>query len=223
MDIVHRVVLGCVTAAMCVNLGAPVAVAAPDGRGAEPPRQCFDERPAMPKDPDLLVPEGLDVPPEEAGSTGDGSNNLSFAQFRDGDIVVAMESLSVGHAGIWDARYATGDRSLCVWSAVKSVPACVLREAPVRYRTYDKAFGLYVPGVAAATRALVRTYCAAQNGEPYDISSSKTNESRWYCSKLVWAGYFRRANRDIDANGGYWVSPADIYSDNDTVVFAAGN
>jgi hypothetical protein len=212
------------TAALLMCLCLPVGVATGAGKGRAPELPVpAQRRVALEKEHELMVPVDLDEPPDEAGTTGDGSNDLSFRSFRDGDVVVAIESWSVGHAGIWDARYAQGDYSSCVWSAVKSSPGCVVREAPARYRTYDRAFGLYVPGLSTQTLAAARSYCAAQSGKPYDISASKSDESRWYCSKLVWAGYSRKASRDIDANGGYWVSPSDIYSDSDTRVFASGN
>ncbi len=186
-------------------------------RGEVPP--CFD----LPKEECWKTPPGYDQPPEEAGSTGRGSNRISFRYFDDGDIIVAIQSWSVGHAGIWDERYDRGTYSYCVWSAVKSSPGRVLREQPVKYRTYDRAYGLWVPRVSLRGRRAARSYAAAQNGEPYRIHSSKRDQSHWYCSKLVWAGYKYRTGVDLDANGGYWVSPVDLYNDRDTRVFAYGS
>ncbi len=177
----------------------------------------------IPKDPALATPEGYDERPVEAGGSGDGSNNLTFGAFDDGDLIVAIENFSVGHAGVWDSRYYSNASSSCVWSAVKSGAGQVVREAPIRYRTYDRAWGLWVPGVTATLRTKARDYCAAQLGEPYDISASKSDESRWYCSKLAWSGYKQRATVDLDANGGFWVAPTDLYNDNDTHVFVAAN
>jgi uncharacterized protein YycO len=42
------------------------------------------------------------------------------------------------------------------------------------------------------------------------VMSSKSDETQWYCSKLAWAGWYRIASRDIDADGGYWVWPVDL-------------
>ena len=177
----------------------------------------------LPKEERWQTPVGYDEAPVEAGSSGSGSNRISFSRFDDGDIIVALQSWSVGHAGIWDDRYDRGTYSYCVWSAVKSSPGRVLRERPVKYRTYDRAYGLWVPRVSLAGRRAARSYAAAQNGEPYYINSSKSDTRRWYCSKLVWAGYKYRTGVDIDANGGYWVSPVDLYNDRDTRVFAYGS
>jgi hypothetical protein len=180
-------------------------------------------RPDIPKESVWLSAESDQDRPFESESKAASSNTLPFVGFEDGDLVIAMESLSVGHAGEWDARYYSNVKSQCVWSAVKSSPGCVLREAPLKYRTYDKAYGLWVPSLSASARAACRAYCAAQAGEPYLITSSKSDQSKWYCSKLVWASYWYRAGKDLDANGGYWVTPVDLYKDNDTRVFAAAN
>ncbi len=202
------------------SLSVSPAWAAGRARG---PKDGVGGRPDIPKETCWQTPEGWDERPDVAGSTGDGSNSLSFTSFDDGDIIVAIQSLSVGHAGIWDDRYDRGVSSRCVWSAVKSSPGCVLREAPIKYRTYDRAYGLWVPSVASWRRASARSYAAAQAGEKYDMSSSKSSQSRWYCSKLVWAGYKYRANVDLDANGGYWVAPVDLYNDTQTRCFASAS
>lgn len=200
-----------------------------DGRGRSRAVKQLDDDGNVPSEWDIPkekrweAPAGYDKQPEVAGAPGDGRNSLSFRYFDDGDIIVSMESWSVGHAGIWDDRYDRGSYSYCVWSAVKSGRGCVLREQPIKYRTYDRAYGLWVPKASLSKRCAARSYAAAQNGERYDISSSKWDTSRWYCSKLVWAGYRFRAGIDLDGNGGFWVSPADLYSDRDTRVFASSN
>ena len=209
-----------VIAAVLAASATGVAGAAPREVGGRPDRAA---RPEIPKDPRWATPPGYDEQPGDAGSTGDGRNDLQFGAFDDGDIVVAIESLSVGHAGEWDDRYYSSVYSQCVWSAVKSSLGCVVREAPLKYRTYDRAYGLWVPSVSDAARIACRNYCVAQIGEPYNISSSKTDQSKWYCSKLVWASYKYKASKDLDANGGYWVAPVDLYNDNDTSVFVASN
>lgn len=216
----------CVRLLMATIIAGSVGVspALAGGRGHSPAGQDENRgRPDIPKETRWQTPEGWDECPEEAGSTGDGSNSLSFASFDDGDIIVAIQSWSVGHAGMWDDRYDRGATSACVWSAVKSYPGRVIREAPVKYRTYDRAYGLWVPSVSAWRRASARSYCAAQSGETYDINSSKTNQTRWYCSKLVWAGYKYQADVDLDANGGYWVAPVDLYNDAQTRCFASAS
>lgn len=182
--------------------------------------------------PDGSVPRKWDLPtpliasddttPVAAGGSGDGSNDISFASFDDGDMICVFPGATFsGHAGIWkdalhDSRY-----SRCVWSANVSPADGVQREPAYKYNQYDVAYGIWVPSKYTLGRAAV-DWCAAQGGEPYDITSSKTDYSRWYCSKLVWAGWKVKAGVDLDGDGGYWVKPADLVNDSQSSTFAYG-
>jgi len=164
-----------------------------------------------------------DVPPETAGGSGDGKNSIDFTFFETGDIIVT-QGTATGHAGEWDATKFVNIDSKCVWSANTEPVNGVQLETPRKYRGYDEAFGIWVPATTSAQRTAAKNYCAAQNGEPYDIMSSKANESKWYCSKLCWASYkYTAANKDLDADGGYWVWPIDLVNDDDTRIFAHSN
>lgn len=199
---------------------APAASAAP--ATGTPPRHGQGERAAIPKDPAALE-AATDSMPDDAGSPGDGNNNLRFDLFDDGDIILGFDSWSVGHAGILDGTRSISASTYCVWSAVKTAPTCVSLEQGVKYRSYDYAYGLYVPGSTLTQRSGARRFASYQRGEPYVLASPKTDYSRWYCSKLAWAGYKTQAARDLDANGGYWVTPVDLYNDAETRVFVAAN
>ena len=179
----------------------------------------------VPQEWDLPKPEVVphpDVAPSGAGSlVGDGTNSLSFSAFDTGDMVVVLGT-TFGHAGCWsDALYssARGLYSYCIWSANTTPVNGVQLEQPIKYRAYDRAYGLWVPSRAAYGSAVIN-YCAAQRGEPYVITSSKTDYSRWYCSKLPWVGWKLKAGVDLDADGGYWVWPVDLVNDSQTSVFA---
>lgn len=165
-----------------------------------------------------------DVPPKSAGSTGDGHNTIPFSQFDDGDMVVVLGTL-LGHAGCWsDALYspAQGLYSYCVWSAnIKPVNGVQL-ERPIQYHGYDRAYGLWVPSRPDAGSGVI-AFCARHRGEPYVITSRKLDFSRWYCSKLPWAGWFLRTGLDLDADRGYWVWPVDLLDSPLTAVFASSN
>lgn len=191
-------------------LGAPARAKRPNPDGTVPPVW------------DLAKPSPLahpDVAPDGAGTTGDGSNSLSFALFDDGDMVVGLGT-AFGHAGCWDdARYRGSLYDNCVWSANKDPYAGVVLEKPIKYRSYDHAYGLWVPSKYQYGGAVV-SYCAAQAGEPYNLLSSKSNTQEWYCSKLPWKAWQVRTGLDLDADGGYWVWPVDLVNDSDTRVFA---
>lgn len=210
--------------AFAVELPAEEVVASIEG----------EVRPDVAKDPSALLvsPEsapaidGISAPevaPLDSASSDaviTGGNLLPITGFKDGDIIIGFNAWTVGHAGILDATRGISLNSSCVWSAVKESPGCVGLEKPLKYRGYDWAAGLWVPKALLSQRTSARRFCSAQIGERYNLFSAKSDHSQWYCSKLPWAGYLTRAARDLDPNGGYWVSPADLYNDADTKVFA---
>lgn len=167
-----------------------------------------------------VVPHDDVAPPGAGGILGDGQNTIAFTSFDTGDIIVVLGT-TFGHAGCWsDALYSAsrGLYSYCIWSANTTPVNGVQLEQPVKYRAYDRAYGLWVPKKANCGSAVV-SYCALQRGEPYNIVSSKTDYARWYCSKLPWVGWRLKAGVDLDADGGYWVWPVDLVNDSDTAVF----
>jgi hypothetical protein len=158
-----------------------------------------------------------DQAPTSAGGNGDGYNPISFSRFDSGDIVVVLGT-ETGHAGIFDrGRYASM-YSYAVLSANKTPVSAVQYEQCIKYRNYPEAFGLWVPALDWCGKAAL-AYCRAQIGEPYSIVSSKADESRWYCSKLAWAGWYRTSRLDLDADGGYWVWPVDLVNSRHTAIF----
>lgn len=178
------------------------------------PRRWDIKTPVIPSD---------DTTPTSAGGSGDGANDISFTYFEDGDMVCVFPGGTLaGHAGIWKDALHTGILSKCVWSANTTPIDGVQREAAFKYTQYDRAYGLWVPSRIGYGHAAV-DWCAAQLGEPFDITSSKSDYSRWYCSKLAWAGWKVRAGVDLDADGGYWVKPADLVNDTQTSTFAYGD
>jgi hypothetical protein len=158
-----------------------------------------------------------DVAPPSAGGNGDGYNSISFSKFDSGDIVVVLGTLT-GHAGIFDrGRYASM-YSYAVLSANKTPVSSVQYEQCIKYRGYPEAFGLWVPALDWCGKSAL-AYCRGQMGEPYNIASSKTDTTQWYCSKLVWAGWRWASQLDLDADGGYWVWPVDLVNSRYTAVF----
>jgi hypothetical protein len=161
-----------------------------------------------------------DSTPTSAGGDGDGVNGLNFTNFADGDMVCAFPGGALtGHAGLWNDRLHVTLTSRCVWSANTTPVNGVQLETPAKYRKYDYAYGIWVPGKYTYGTSVV-SWCAAQAGEPYDIMSVKSDYSRWYCSKLAWAGWKVKTGLDLDADGGYWVKPADLVNSAYTRTFA---
>lgn len=153
-----------------------------------------------------------------------GTNNVSFANCDYGDIALLHDGwVAWGyfrHAGLFDADFYTGEYSACFWSAQKDTG--VLLETPDQYHHYDECGLLWVPSATADQRYQTTWYCYYQYGEPYNITSSKSDESSWYCSKLAWKAYSVKTGLDLDADGGYYVKPDDLWNSSLTYVFAYG-
>lgn len=157
----------------------------------------------------------------------DRENRLDFGKIITGDVIVSVNGkfsiTNSGHAGLQNkARYTNLD-SACVLSANKTPRWTVQYETARKYRGYDRAFGMRVAVPESAHRYSARDFCVNQLGEPYNIFSSKSDLTRWYCSKLAWAAYYYNFNerrdghdKDIDYNSGPTVWPYDIVRDNDT-------
>lgn len=209
-------VTGLIVSALGSTAFADPGPASPSIRSGKEVRANFEKEPAA-------LAAATDDAPVDAGMPGDGYNNISFDYFEDGDVILGFDTWSVGHAGILDGTRDISASTFCVWSAIKDGSACVLLEQGAKYRGYDYAYGLWVPSASPYQRSSARRFASSQKGEPYVLTSAKTDYSRWYCSKLPWAGYRDRAAKDLDANGGYWVAPVDLYNDNDTAVFASAN
>lgn len=207
-----------VAALLCAAIVLP-ATAAAEPKHVEPNGSVRAEwNLAKPK-----VKRHPDTAPDPAGGTGDGTNNIAFGSFDDGDMIVVL-GVAFGHAGEWDSAYWHGsvyDRSFI--SANMTPVNGVQREQPIKYRQYDRAYGLWVPAVPPSGRVRARDYARTQMGEPYLITSSKSDQSRWYCSKLLWSSYRYTSGLDLDADGGYWVWPVDLVNHPKTYVFAYGN
>lgn len=74
---------------------------------------------------------------------------------------------------------------------------------------YNRA-ALWYSSMTSTNRSNIVTYMKSQIGESYNLSSSKTNSTQWYCSKLQWKAYNYELSIDVDKNGGYTVYPKDI-------------
>ncbi len=154
-----------------------------------------------------------------SGGNGDGRNNISFAHFDSGDIIVGLGT-PTGHAGEFDLSRYSGINSYCIWSANVEPVNGVQLEQPVKYHGYDMAYGLWVPSLSYSARVAAKNYCESQKGEPYRLNAYKNTTDEWYCSKLCWGSYRWTAGMDLDADGGLYVWPVDLVNDDQTSVFA---
>lgn len=141
--------------------------------------------------------------------------NIPWSVFAWGDVILgrgasSSHSIPYGyyrHAGTWH-----NDKK----RLVSAMPGDGVRwEYQTTWNTkYPKAAAVYVPKASYTKRKTATKYTENQLGEPYKLSAKSVSYS-WYCSKLPWAGY-KGQGYDIDANGGYYVTPDNIYDDGNT-------
>jgi len=123
------------------------------------------------------------------------------------------------HAGIWD-------NGVTYWKTIhaRGYGWGVRRDAWNYFLRHYSTVAVMGVWTSTTMRYYAVWYARAQLGEPYSIWTSKTNQSKWYCSKLVWASYYWWSGRRInmDPNGGYWVTPNDLWYSGWTYLRAYG-
>lgn len=140
-----------------------------------------------------------------------GTNNFDYTNALWGDILVVHDGNAAWgyfrHAGMYDKDldFPGG------YPIIHSTPADGVHHVPEEvFKHYDVQVGLKPSSdgyVAINANRNARTH----NGKSYNWTfNHKEYTNSFYCSSLVWRSYYD-AGRDIDSNGGGFVSPDDIY------------
>jgi hypothetical protein len=58
-------------------------------------------------------------------------------------------------------------------------------------------------------------------GQPYAFTA-KSDLNSWYCSKIPWFLYYKWANIDLDQGDDYFVTPDDLFNDDDVTLYWRG-
>lgn len=139
-----------------------------------------------------------EVIPQNCLYPGDYAVNFLAGDFKYGHSALVS---TVGNAGVTDEDT----------KVVEAYPPKVVEQG-FRKHFYDEdAIDEQTIFLAYNSGTVAINYARKQIGEPFDDNylSSKWNTNKWYCSKLVWRAY-KEQNREIDREGGYWVSPKDL-------------
>lgn len=158
------------------------------------------------------------------GSSGNGGTGLFFTTNKKLKEIIPNNCLHVGDYAVRYKRYGfKGGHSALVSTVhtngivdnrtkvVEAYPPKVVEQG-FRKHFYDEdAIDEQTIFLAYNSGTVAINYARKQIGEPFDDNylSSKWNTNKWYCSKLVWRAY-KEQNREIDRDGGYWVSPKDL-------------
>ena len=150
-------------------------------------------------------------------------SQVDLSTARHGDFLLGHKSWRPwgywGHAGMWDAN---GGYNKTVHA--RGYGWGVRRDPWNWFATQYTHVAVMGVWTSDSIRNQAGGYAVAQLGEPYTLWTSKTNQSKWYCSKLVWASYYWRSGKaiDLDSNGGFWVTPNNLWYSQWTYVRSSG-
>ncbi len=182
------------------------------------------------------IPSPVDMPfalnyrlenAKEKFSDGDGVNACDFSGARKGDVLLVHDGFVAwgwhAHAGIFYGG--TGVYATIESNANQSYfgdPRPGVHFEPISHwnNDYDycRIMRVNTWPLSTSYRAKAAEYARAQLGKPYNFNWLwKWSTSKFYCSQLVWAGYYRTskwyARINIDANpADTWVAPDELYA-----------
>ena len=157
---------------------------------------------------------------------GDGHNACSFSSARKGDVLLVHDGVVVwgwyAHAGIWyggTGMYATIESNANESYFGDPNPGVHYEPASHWNDDYDycRLMRVNTWPLSTSYRSKAADYARDQLGKPYNFNWVwKWSTSKFYCSQLVWAGYYRTskwyARIDIDANpADTWVAPDELF------------
>lgn len=184
----------------------------------------------IPSSKDLPFMMSVYIPDKDDGAKfgdGDGINSCDFSVAQKGDVLLVHNGFVAwgwhSHAGIFYGG--TG-----VYSTIESNcnenyfgdPRPGVHFEPVSHWNNDYDFCRIMRVItwplSTSYRSKAAEYAREQLGKPYNFNWLwKWATDKFYCSQLVWAGYYRTskwyARIDIDANpADTWVAPDELYA-----------
>ncbi|BBB33311.1 hypothetical protein TTHT_1854 [Thermotomaculum hydrothermale] len=158
---------------------------------------------------------------------GDGVNSCDFSVARKGDVLLVHNGFVAwgwhAHAGIFYGG--TGVYATIESNANQNYfgdPRPGVHFEPISHwnNDYDycRIMRVNTWPLSTSYRAKAAEYARAQLGKPYNFNWLwKWATDKFYCSQLVWAGYYRTskwyARINIDANpADTWVAPDELYA-----------
>lgn len=121
-----------------------------------------------------------------------------------------------GHIAIVEGKFYSSERQQYYIRVVEALTEGVVRSVLDDSRIDDKDSSiLRVKGISDTIASTATNFCIGQLGKGYMIDFSKDtspSETDWYCSELVWAGYYNQGI-DIETTGFYnepGITPRDI-------------
>ncbi len=169
---------------------------------------------------DCGVSSGTSSPNGSSASSGCSSGTSSGGSFGGWSnlghslIITRLGGVNVASNGRWGGDYLNDEtKSMEAIGTDYSRNDQVLeRKAKTWFDTSGlrKALVLYHDQATWSEREQAVAIAKDQDPDPYDFWSLKTNDTEWYCSKLIWFAYRRATGDSLDPTWGFWVSPNDL-------------
>lgn len=129
-------------------------------------------------------------------------------------IVYTQSTLSTGTM----TQHINATNTFDAWGAVTPVADQIGIKSMSTYWSSSNIQYRYLlkPAVALTTlqKNTIRSYHVSQDADTYSWSCLLSDDTKWYCSKLVWKSY-KQIGRDIGLNPSVFVTPMDIANDPD--------
>ncbi|GIP22090.1 hypothetical protein [Paenibacillus sp. J22TS3] len=153
-----------------------------------------------------------------SGGSGDGTNSFTTNGLIKGDIVLQNDPGTsiqgdINHGGMYDGSSV----DVSIYTAQPNQG--VKWEAVSEWRRHDEVWGLKTDASSSTEAAAFNKVRAdASLGETYYWYAGKGDPDSWYCSKIPWYGY-SAMGIELDENGGYWVTPDDLFASSKTHLY----
>lgn len=134
------------------------------------------------------------------------------------------------HAGLVDHNAPVGYAVLSASNATnthlanKAINGRVGYETAEKWAGADSVIAMRVNNTSASQALAAVQYARQYIGKPFNFLVTRNTSENWYCSKLVWRAW-QSQGKDLEYNTWYywrgqWVTPQDIYDDDDTSYLA---
>ena len=118
-----------------------------------------------------------------------GVNNVSIYSTKPVSVLDAMDAITVTEA-------------FFPWVYTRSMKQWWKHTNTITLLQYKKS-------ISQSQRKQIADFWLNQTGKPYNVTTL-WDDDYWYCSKLMWRGYYDVLGVDIDNDGGYFCFPDDI-------------
>lgn len=180
----------------------------------------------LPEISDDEIYQGISDPSDYIDYIQNSNNNINMNKLHNAYIINGTNRRCLwgywSHTGMYDKLHNSSSEDARVFiSAWPSRGVCY--QTKRHFHLYNKAVGMRVIGATDDQRSACVYFGRSIIGRPYSLFASKGDDRYFYCSKVPWRAYSLKARRDLDYNGGYWVTPDNLYKHWRTIPVSYGS